>query len=165
MMTSPLENMTSPLENMTPPAGEVGDEDPRGRECGAEESGAGKKYITKECISDVMGKMRVKGAPASDRIQKDYSSRLGGLLKRGILPVLDQPELFRKLLETQGWTTCNKLAYLKTVSQWIITLQQINGWKDFYVGEIAYAGFAVRNMTRDLNASVKAQKTDSGRVQ
>jgi hypothetical protein len=143
--------MTSQPENMTAPAGKC-----IKSECNLMEA-ITKKPITKECIADVMDKMRVKGAPASDRIKKDYCSRLGGLLKRGILQVLDQPDLFEEKWKAQGWTACNSLAYLKTLSQWVETLHWAGRWSEFYTGELGNSSFTVRDMTRKLNTENNLQ--------
>lgn len=114
--------------------------------------------ITKERIREVIDHMLVKGAPASDKIKKDYCSRIGGLLKRGILQVLDDPKEFEKKWNQQGWTLISQLAYLKAISQWITTLQRTSMWPVFYGAEIAHAGYAVRTMTRDLNARNKLRQ-------
>jgi len=82
---------------------------------------------------------------------------LGGLLKRGILQVLDQPENFMELLKTQRWTTCNELAYLKAVSQWITTLHQSNQWRMIYSREIGDSMFAVKNTISELNTRRKME--------
>jgi len=115
----------------------------------------GKLDITKQRIREVIDHMWVKGAPASDKTKKDYSSRVGGLLKRGILQVLDDPKEFEKRWNEQGWTACNSLAYLKCCSQWITTLHQLGRWHDYYGGNIADCTSAVRNLSRRLNLDNK----------
>jgi hypothetical protein len=143
--------MTSQPENMTEPAGKC-----ITSECNSMKA-ITRKPITKECIADIMDKMRVKGAPASDKIKRDYRSRLGGLLKRGILPALDRPILFEERWNAQGWTACNSLAYLKTINQWIETLHWASRWSEYYTGELGNSAFTVRDMTRKLNAENNLQ--------
>jgi hypothetical protein len=113
--------------------------------------------LTKEAIAGVMDNMRVKGAPASDKIKKDYCSRLGGLLKRGVLQVLDQPDRFEEMWKAQGWTACNSLSYIKTVGQWISSLHQTGRWQKYYGGDLDGSAFSIREMSRRLNAQNKLE--------
>ena len=155
--------MTSQLENMMEPATEclAKECNAQGRECKMKAAGMKepitKEPITKESISDIMASMRVKGAPASDKIKKDYGSRLRGLLKRGILEVLDQPELFQERWNAQGWTACNSLSYIKAVGQWISSLHQTGSWQDYYTGSLDNSALAIRDLSRHLNTQNKLE--------
>src|SRR3982751_6593615 len=115
----------------------------------------GKVPITKQRIAEVMDSMRIKGAPASDKLKRDYCSRLGGLLKRGVLQVLDQPEAFDKMWKAQEWTPSNSLSYIKTVGQWIASLHQTGKWQEFYNGDLDDSALYVRQMSRHLNIQNK----------
>ena len=113
--------------------------------------------ITKAVIQETLQHMRTSGAPATDQLKKDYTSRLGGLLKRGLLQVLDKPEVLRTMLEAQGWSPSSALAYNRSISQWIQTLQQRGQWQEFYEGSADDIALLIRRMTRELNLQNKAR--------
>jgi hypothetical protein len=114
--------------------------------------------LTKAHIIEVMDHMRLMGgAPASDKMKKAYVCRLGGLLKRGALQVLDRPEEFKEVLDVNGRTAISSFSFVKSANQFMNTLCQTGRWHEFYAGDLDSAAIAYRQLTRELSALEKAE--------
>lgn len=109
--------------------------------------------LTKEAVVEVIANMRLLGgAPASDKMKKAYVCRLGGLLKRNALQLLDQPEKFKEALDVEGRSATSSLGFVKSATQFINTLCQTGRWHEFYRGDLNSAAVAYRQLIRELGA-------------
>lgn len=121
--------------------------------------------LTKAHINEVIDHMRLMGgAPASDKMKKAYVCRLGGLLKRGALQVLDQPEKFKDVLDVNGRTAISSLSFVKSANQFINTLCQTGRWHEFYAGDLDSAAIEYRKLTRELSAREKLETASRKRT-
>jgi hypothetical protein len=115
-----------------------------------------KAPLTKPVLVDIISQMRlIGGAPASDKMKAAYVSRLSGLLKKGALQLLDQPELFKKTLDVDGRTATSSLGYVKPVLQFIQTLYQTGRWLEFYDRDFDKTAIAYRQLSSELHAKQK----------
>ena len=115
-----------------------------------------KAPLTKPVLVDIISEMRlIGGAPASDKMKAAYVSRLGGLLKKGALQLLDQPEMFKKSLDVDGRSATSSLGYVKPVLQFIQTLHQTGRWSEFYDADFDRTAIAYRQLSSELHARQK----------
>jgi len=121
--------------------------------------------LTKAHIIEVIDHMRLMGgAPASDKMKKAYVCRLGGLLKRGALQALDQPEKFKEDLDVNGRTAISSLGFVKSANQFMNTLCQTGRWHEFYAGDLDSAAIAYRQLTRELITRERAETASRKRT-
>ena len=114
--------------------------------------------LTKSVIAEIMAEMRLMGgAPASGRMKEIYITRLNGLLKRGVLEVIDNPREFESRMNVQEKSACSTVAYLKVVNQYMQTLLQTGQWITFYKGDFDSAAASYRRLGQDLNAREKIE--------
>jgi len=115
-----------------------------------------KAPLTKPVLADIVSQMRlIGGAPASDKMKAAYVSRLSGLLRKGALQFLDQPEMFKKSLDVDGRSATSSLGYVKPVLQFIQTLYQTGRWSEFYDGDFDETAIAYRQLSSELHARQK----------
>ena len=114
--------------------------------------------MTKATVADIMKDMRMMGgAPASDKTRQVYITRLCGLIKPGALWVLDQPELFKKIMRVCERPACSNLSYLKAVIQLIHTLDRTGRWGLYYAGDLETTAVAYRTLIREMNMREKEE--------